>query len=144
MWCSSARGTHEDDNDDSSRQRLPAKEAHQQNKWSLRYFWPSQEGPHRADYHTSDPGPWSPPHLTSFLRDTSPSQQWILWQIQGWNGKQVAKEMNIRVVDAAVVEDEAGAGKGHTRFLGLELKLDNVMVSWGKKKTHQCETALLV
>lgn len=52
--------------------------------------------------------------------------------------------MNIRVVDAAVVEDEAGAGKGHTRFLGLELKLDNVMVSWGKKKTHQGETALLV
>jgi len=42
--------------------------------------------------------------------------------------------MNIRVVDTAVVEDEAGAGKGHTRFLGLELKLHNVMVSWGKNR----------
>lgn len=84
--------------------------------------------------HWSHPDPWSPPHLTSFLRDMCPSQLWVLWQIQGWNGKQVSKEMNIRVVDAAVVEDEAGAGKGHTRFLGLELKLDNVMVSWGKNR----------
>lgn len=42
--------------------------------------------------------------------------------------------MNIRVVDAAVVEDEAGAGKGHPRFLGLELQLDNVMVTWGKNR----------
>lgn len=42
--------------------------------------------------------------------------------------------MNVRVVDAAVVEDKAGTGKGHPRFLGLELKLDNVMVTWGRKK----------
>lgn len=41
--------------------------------------------------------------------------------------------MNIRVVDAAVVEDEAGAGKGHPCFLGLQLELDNVMVTWGKE-----------
>lgn len=80
--------------------------------------------------HWSHPDPWSHPHPTSFLRDMCPREQWGLWQIQRWNEKQVPKEINIRVVDAAVVEDEAGAGKGHTRFLGLELKLDNVMVSW--------------
>lgn len=35
---------------------------------------------------------------------------------------------HLRVVDAAVVEDKAGAGKGHARLLGLELQLDNVVV----------------
>lgn len=54
---------------------------------------------------------------------------WVLWQIQGWDRKQVSKELDVRIVDTAVVEDEAGAGKGHTRFLGLELELDYVMVS---------------
>lgn len=117
----------------SPRQYLLAKEAHHQNKWSLYYSWSFQEGPRCTDYHTSDPIPGHL-HLVSFLRDICPNQQWVLWQIRGWNGKEVSKEMNVRVVDAAVVEDEAGAGKGHTRFLGLELKLDNVMVSWGKNR----------
>lgn len=67
--------------------------------------------------------------MTNFPRDTFPSQQRVLWQTQGWDRKQVSKETNVRVVDAAVVEDEAGAGKGHTRFLGLELELNDVMVS---------------
>lgn len=31
-------------------------------------------------------------------------------------------------MDAAVIEDKAGAGKGHARLLGLELQLDNVVV----------------
>lgn len=70
----------------------------------------------------------------SHLTEGHVGQQWALGQIQGWNGKQISTEMHIRVVDAAVVEDEAGAGKGHTRFLGLELELDNVMVSWGKNR----------
>lgn len=52
---------------------------------------------------------------------------------EGTHEKRAPKEMNVRVVDAAVVEDKAGAGKGHPRFLGLELKLDNVMVTWGGK-----------
>lgn len=47
----------------------------------------------------------------------------------GLGKKQVSKELDVRIVDTAVVEDEAGAGKGHTRFLGLELELDYVMVS---------------
>lgn len=51
--------------------------------------------------------------------------------------------MNVRVVDAAVVEDEAGAGKGHPCFLGLQLELDNVMVTWRKEQAHQDVSVLL-
>lgn len=54
---------------------------------------------------------------------------WVLWQIQDWDRKQISKELDVRIVDTAVVEDKAGASKGHARFLGLELELDYVMVS---------------
>lgn len=35
---------------------------------------------------------------------------------------------HLRIVNAAVVEDKAGAGKGHARFLRLELQLDDMVV----------------
>lgn len=40
------------------------------------------------------------------------------------------RHINLRVVDTAVVEDKISAGKNHASFLGFQLKLDNVVVSW--------------
>lgn len=41
---------------------------------------------------------------------------------------------HLRIVDAAVVEDKAGAGEGHARLLRLELQLDNVVVPCGQSR----------
>lgn len=38
---------------------------------------------------------------------------------------------HLRIVDAAVVEDKAGAGKGHACLLRLELQLDDMVVPCG-------------
>lgn len=35
-------------------------------------------------------------------------------------------------MDAAVVEDEAGVGEGQARLLGLEVELDDLVVSWNE------------
>lgn len=41
---------------------------------------------------------------------------------------------HLRIMDAAVVEDETGAGKGHACLLGLELQLDDVVVPCGQSQ----------
>lgn len=44
---------------------------------------------------------------------------------------------HLRIVDAAVVEDKAGAGKGHARLLRLELQLDDMVVPCGAESAKR-------
>lgn len=78
--------------------------------------------------HPSSPGHdfRTPSHLTGSRRDPCTSQHMELKQ----NQCEIAGERpNLRVVDAAVVEDKAGASESHARLLGFELELHDVMVS---------------
>lgn len=42
-------------------------------------------------------------------------------------------------MNAAVVEDKAGAGKGHARFLRLELQLDDMVVPCREEPARRSE-----
>lgn len=58
------------------------------------------------------------------------------WMITDPRNRELSEAgRHLRIVDAAVVEDKAGAGKGHARLLGLELQLDDMVVPWGAEPT---------